>query len=50
MNLPIATKMDLEGPMLNEMLHRERQILSDFIYMWSLKKQRNKPIKTETDA
>ena len=42
--------MDLEGTMLNEKLHRERQIPSDFIYMWSLKKQMNIQIKPETDA
>ena len=36
--LPFATIwMDLEGIMLSEISHTERQIMCDFAYMWNLK-------------
>ena len=41
-NLPFAaTWMELEGMMLNEVNHRERQILYDRTYMWNLKNTTN---------
>ena len=47
-----ATWMDLEIIMLSELKSkRERQILYDITYMWSLKHDTNEPIQeTETDA
>ena len=34
----VKTWMDLEGIMLSEINQTERQLLSDFTYMWNLKK------------
>ena len=40
--LPFATTwMDLEGIMLSDMSHRERQILYNFTSMWNLKNETN---------
>ena len=38
----VTTWMDLEGTVLNEMNHTEKQIPYDFTYMWTLTKQKNK--------
>ena len=50
--LPSAAPcMDVEGIMLSEITHRERQILYNITHIWNLKKhKKTKYNKTETDT
>lgn len=47
--LPLVTTwMDHKGNMLTEISHKEKQILYDFYFLWTLKKQKPQLIHTGT--
>lgn len=47
--LPLVTTwMDHKGNMLTEISHKEKQILYDFYFLWTLKKQKPQLIDTGT--
>lgn len=47
--LPLVTTwMDHKGNMLTEISHKEKEILYDFYFLWTLKKQKPQLIDTGT--